>query len=65
VFLLKTIVSGHVLRALHQYPTEQSIAELTLSVGYWGMVARFLVPLHIDIDAQSAGSAQDLTGRKS
>jgi len=48
-----------------EYMNEQCIVELTASIGYWGMVARFLVPLQIDIDAQPAGSAKDLTGRKS
>lgn len=58
-------VKDETFKALQPYLTEQSIVELTLSVGYWGMVARVLVPLRVDIDAQSTGSAQDLTGRKS
>jgi 4-carboxymuconolactone decarboxylase len=58
-------VKDKTFKTLQQYLNEQCIVELTASIGYWGMVARFLVPLQIDIDAQPAGSAQDLTGRKS
>jgi len=57
-------VKDKTFQTLQQYLNEQCIVELTASIGYWGMVARFLVPLQIDIDAQPAGSAQDLTGRK-
>ena len=57
-------VKDKTFKALQKYLNEQRIVELTASIGYWGMVARFLVPLQIDIDAQPAGSAQDLTGRK-
>ena len=58
-------VKGETFKTLQQHLNEQRIVELTASIGYWGMVARFLVPLQIDIDAQPAGSAQDLIGRKS
>ena len=58
-------VKDETFKALQQHLNEQRIVELTASIGYWGMVARFLVPLQIDIDAQPAGSAQDLVGRKS
>ncbi len=57
-------VKDKTFKALRQYLNEQCIVELTASIGYWGMVARFLVPLQIEIDAQTAGSAGDLTGRK-
>jgi len=57
-------VKDETFRALQQHLDEQSIVELTLSIGYWGMVARFLVPLQVDIDVQSIGSAQELIGRK-
>jgi AhpD family alkylhydroperoxidase len=58
-------VKDETFQTLQKYLNEQCIVELTASVGYWGMVARFLVPLQVDIDAQTAGSASDLTGRKS
>jgi alkylhydroperoxidase family enzyme len=57
-------VKDKTFQTLRQYLNEQCIVELTASIGYWGMVARFLVPLQVDIDAQPAGSAHDLTGRK-
>lgn len=38
------------------------IVELTLSIGYWGMIARTLVPLQVDIDALSEG--KDLMGKR-
>ena len=57
-------VQDETFRALYQHLNEQSIVELTLSIGFWGMVARFLVPLQVDIDAQSVSSAQELLGRK-
>ena len=58
-------VKEETFRALQQHLTEQSIVELTLSIGYWGMVARLLMPLQVDIDIQSVSSAQELIGRKS
>ena len=50
--------------ALQKHLSEQNIVELTLSVGYWGMVARVLVPLQIEVEAQSIGSAKDLLGKR-
>ena len=57
-------VEDETFRALQQYLNEQSIVELTLSIGYWGMVARVLVPLQVDIDIQLIGSVQNLIGSK-
>ncbi len=57
-------VKEDTFRALQRHLNEQSIVELTLSIGYWGMVARFLVPLRIDIDVKPVSSAHELTGRK-
>ena len=56
-------VKDETFSALKQYLNEQSIVELTLSIGYWGMVARVLVPLQVDIDVKSVCSVQELTGR--
>jgi len=50
--------------ALRQHLNEQAIVELTLSIGYWGMVARVLVPLQVNIDTQTIGSTSELTGRE-
>ncbi|MFC1995220.1 carboxymuconolactone decarboxylase family protein [Chloroflexota bacterium] len=57
-------VQDETFRTLHHHLNEQSIVELTLSIGYWGMVARLLVPLQVDIDIQSISSVQELTGHK-
>jgi alkylhydroperoxidase family enzyme len=57
-------VRDETFRALRPYLNEQGIVELTMSIGYWGMVARVLVPLQINIDTQSIGSARELTGRE-
>jgi alkylhydroperoxidase family enzyme len=57
-------VNEETFNALRQYLNEQSIVELTVSIGYWGLVARVLVPLQVDLDDATAGSAQDLTGRR-
>jgi alkylhydroperoxidase family enzyme len=50
-------------KSLAEHLNERCIVELTLSIGYWGMVARLLVPLRVDIDAEVAGSARELAGR--
>jgi 4-carboxymuconolactone decarboxylase len=49
--------------ALRRYLSEGQIVELTLSIGYWGMVARVLVPLEVEIEDQPVGSAKDLLGK--
>ncbi len=51
--------------ALRKHLSERSIVELTMSIGYWGMIARVLVPLEIEIEEQSVGSARDLLGKGS
>ena len=40
------------------------VVELTLAVGWWGMLARLFVPLEVEVDEQSAGSTSDLVGRR-
>jgi AhpD family alkylhydroperoxidase len=57
-------VKEETFNTLRQYLTEQSIVELTASIGYWGLVARVLVPLQVDLDVSTASSAEDLTGRR-
>ena len=47
---------------LRKYLSERSIVELTVSIGYWCMIARLLVPLQVDMDTQFIGSAKDLAG---
>ena len=60
---LRVKVSDDTFEALRQYLNDRQIVELSLSIGYWGMVARVLVPLEIDIDEQIAGSLNNLTGK--
>ncbi len=57
-------VTDETFETLKQFLDEQRIVELTISIGYWGMIARILVPLQVDIDEQSVGSASELTGKK-
>ena len=56
-------VKDETFDVLRRHLSERSIVELTMSIGHWGMVARVLVPLQVEIDTRSAGSAQDLVGR--
>ena len=43
---------------------EQAIVELTIAIGYYGMLARLLIPLQVEVDEISAGSASELIGRR-
>ena len=61
---LQVSVTDETFEMLKRFLDEQRIVELTVSIGYWGMVARILVPLQVDIDTQSVGSASELTGKK-
>ncbi len=57
-------VSDETFAALRRHLSERSVVELTLSIGYWGMVARMLVPLEIEIEDRSVGSSGDLLGKR-
>lgn len=57
-------VKDETFRVLQQHLGSQNIVELTVSIGYWGMVARFLEALQVDIDSQTIGSAKELFGGK-
>ena len=57
-------VIDETFQTLRRYFDERSIVELTLAIGWWGMLARLLVPLEVEIDEQSAGSTGDLIGRR-
>lgn len=57
-------VKDETFARLQRHLSDQKIVELTLSVGYWAMVARVLVPLEIEIEAQSVGSVKDLLGKR-
>jgi len=56
-------VADKTFEALRQHLSERNIVELTLAIGWWGMLARFLVPLEVEIDEESAGSIGDLIGQ--
>lgn len=57
-------VKNKTFKALQRHLSEQELVELTLSVGYWGMVARVLVSLQVEIEGRSLGSAGDLLGSR-
>ncbi len=48
---------------LKKFFDEQTIVELTLTAGFYGMVARVLVPLQVEIDEGVIGSTNELMGR--
>ncbi len=56
--------SDRVFRSIRKHLSERSIVELTITIGYWGMIARVLGPLEVDVDKQSAGSIKKLMGKK-
>ncbi|MCL0079892.1 carboxymuconolactone decarboxylase family protein [Dehalococcoidia bacterium] len=60
---LNVRAADETFEALRQYLSERSVVELTMSIGYWGMIARVLVPLEIELEEQSVGSARDLLGK--
>ncbi len=55
-------VKDDTFNRLTAYFNETEIVELTLSVGFWGMVARFLVPLQVDLEEGSGTSGKELLG---
>ena len=57
-------VKDETFRVLQQHLNNQNIVELTVSIGYWGMVARFLEALQVDIDSRTIGSGKELFGNK-
>jgi 4-carboxymuconolactone decarboxylase len=57
-------VADATFEALNKYLIDQNIVELTLAIGWWGMLARLFVALEVEVDERSAGSAVDLIGRR-
>jgi len=57
-------VADATFEALNKYLNEQHIVEITLAIGWWGMLARLFVPLEVEVDERSAGSAVDLIGQR-
>jgi len=57
-------VADNTFEALGQHLSEREIVELNLAIGWWGMLARLLVPLEVELDEQSVGSVADLIGQR-
>jgi 4-carboxymuconolactone decarboxylase len=57
-------VTDETFQAVRRYLDERQIVELTLAIGWWGMLARLFVPLEVEVDEQSASSTCDLIGRR-
>ena len=57
-------VTDQTFNRLKDFFNEQTIVELTITIGYYGMLARLLVPLQVEVDESSAGSASELIGRR-
>lgn len=56
-------VNDATFNALKKHLDNTSIVELTLSIGFWGMVARVLVPLQVEVEKELPTSSRDLLGR--
>jgi len=57
-------VTGKTFETLRQYLNDATLVELTLAIGWWGMLARLLVALEVEVDKQSAGSESGLIGQR-
>ena len=57
-------VTDSTFSTLKKFFDEQAIVELTLTAGYYGMIARVLVPLQVEVDEGTIGSANELVGRR-
>jgi len=57
-------VTDQTFNTLKNFFSEQAIVELTMTIGYYEMVARLLVPLQVELDKRSVGSASELIGRR-
>ncbi len=56
--------SDRTFRVLHRYLNDRSIVELTMTIGYWGMIARILEPLEIELDDNVISTRENLTGKR-
>ncbi|MFC1933756.1 carboxymuconolactone decarboxylase family protein [Chloroflexota bacterium] len=57
-------VTDQTFSRLRKFCDEQTIVELTLTAGYYGMLARVLVPLQVEVDEVPIGSVNELAGRR-
>jgi len=60
----KVKVTNQTFDRLKNLFNEQAIVELTITIGYYGMLARLLVPLQVEVDEISGSSAGELIGRR-
>jgi len=60
----KVKVTDQTFKALKNFFSEQTIVELTMTIGYYEMVARLLVSLQVELDESSVGSASELIGQR-
>lgn len=58
-------VQDSTFEELARHLDERSIVELTLSVGYWGLVARLVESLKVDMDPVLPGSPREMLGGRS
>ena len=56
-------VSDETYHAVKKFFNDQKVVELTMTVGYYGMLARLLVPLQVEVDESYIGSVSELTGK--
>jgi 4-carboxymuconolactone decarboxylase len=57
------VVDDDTFQELSRHFNEKEIVELTTTIGYFGMIARILIPLQIEVDPSS--SAEEIIGRRS
>jgi len=60
----KVKVTDQTFNRLKNFSSEQTIVELTMTIGYYAMLARLLVPLQVEVDESSVGSTSELIGRR-
>ena len=57
-------VADQTFSTLKKFFDEQTIVELTLTAGYYAMIARILVPLQVEVDESTIGSVSELMGQR-
>lgn len=60
----KVSVTDRTFNVLKKFLSDQTIVELTVTIGYYGMLARVLVPLQVEVDESYIGSVSELIGRR-
>jgi len=60
----KVSVTDQTFHALKKFLSDRTIVELTVTIGYYGMLAQVLVPLQVEVDESHIGSLSELIGRR-